>query len=197
MVRYFILSAFFAGLSWNSSATVIPVDINASSGFVHIQDGIGAAAGGDTVLVMPGRYYETINFSGKDIVVASRFLLSGDTADISRTIIDGSHANSRLVKFTSGETRAARLIGFTITHAYHNQFSYANLRIGLGIYVAGSSPSIENNRILDNEFGTWYLDGGGICLINSAALLQNNLVQNNKEATRGLESILIPAAGWL
>ncbi len=185
MIRYFIAFAIITVYNWNSSAAVLTVDINAAAGLTHIQDGIGSAGNGDTVLVMPGRYYETLNFTGKDIVVASMFLLGGDTSYISRTIIDGSHANSRLVKFTSGETRAARLVGFTLTHAYHDQFSYANIRLGLGIYVAGSSPSIENNRILDNEFGNWYLDGGGICLIRSAALLQNNLVQNNQGAYQG------------
>lgn len=185
MKKILAFIVLFTGIYLNSNATVITVDINAAGGLQHIQDGINAANNGDTVLVLPGVYFDTINFNGKDIVVASRFLFTQDTVDVSQTVIDGNHINSRLVKFISGETRSARLVGFTITHAYHDQFSYSNLRIGLGIYINNSSPSIENNHILNNEFGMWYLSGGGICIIQSGALIKNNLIQHNGEAFYG------------
>ena len=57
-----------------------------------IQAGIELAEECDTVLVAEGTYLENINFLGKGITVASRFILDGDTSHISRTIIDGSGA---------------------------------------------------------------------------------------------------------
>ena len=54
-----------------------------------IQAAINAASDGDTVLVEEGSYVENINFRGKAIMVASQFLIDGDTSHISKTIIDG------------------------------------------------------------------------------------------------------------
>ncbi|MBK6966234.1 MAG: hypothetical protein IPH20_20500 [Bacteroidales bacterium] len=44
------------------------------------------------MLVDPGTYYENINFLGKKpLMVASRFIVDGDTNHISNTIINGVH----------------------------------------------------------------------------------------------------------
>ena len=51
----------------------VPADIDS------IQGGINLANPGDTVLVQPGTYVENINFNGKNIVVGSLTLLTGDT----------------------------------------------------------------------------------------------------------------------
>jgi hypothetical protein len=67
-----------------------------------IQAGIDISSNGDTVLVSPGIYYENINFSGKNIVLGSLFLTTGDTSYISQTIIDGSQQGC-VVVFESGE----------------------------------------------------------------------------------------------
>jgi hypothetical protein len=43
----------------------------------------------DTVLAQLDTYYEKINFNGHNVVLASLFLTTGDTAYISSIIIDG------------------------------------------------------------------------------------------------------------
>jgi hypothetical protein len=73
-----------------------------------IQAGINTASNGDTVEVSPGTYFENINFKGKLITVTS-------TAGPKVTTINGRGANA-VVIFSSGETTAAVLSGFTVTN---------------------------------------------------------------------------------
>ena len=74
-----------------------------------IQGAIDSAAVGDTVLVDPNIYLESIDFDGKNIVVGSLFLTTGDTSYISQTVIQGG------VEFSNNEDSTAILSGFTIT----------------------------------------------------------------------------------
>ena len=104
--------------SWivnNAHATIINVPGNQPT----IQSGINAAANGDTILVAPNTYFENINFLGKQIVVASYFILNHDLSFINSTIINGSTPvnpdTASCVVFYSGEDSSAVLQGFTIT----------------------------------------------------------------------------------
>ncbi len=128
-----------------------------------IQAGINAANNGDTVLVAPGTYYETINFDGKAITVKS-------SGGAKATIIDGGNAGS-VVTFESGEGLTTVLKGFTIQHG-----SASNE--GGGIYIAISSPTVEKNIVTENTAGN---GGAGIAVDFSSALVQENTVTNNSQ----------------
>lgn len=165
---------------------IIIVDQSGTGDYYYIQDGINNANTGDTVLVYPGNYSEIVDFIGKDIVVASLFLTTQDTSYISRTIIDGNHENYQLVRFINGETENARLNGFTVTNASapaDNSDKWDSQ--GLGVYINGSSPIIENNRIINNNYNDWYYTGGGIVIENSSAKIINNIISNNDMAFHG------------
>ena len=73
------LMFFLISVSWSATITV-PTD------YSTIQEAINAAVDGDSISVVPGTYYEKINFYGKDIKVVGQDRLT--------TIIDGSDANS-------------------------------------------------------------------------------------------------------
>lgn len=73
-----------------------------------IQAAINMAAGGDTVLVRPGKYAECIKFQGKAITVKSEW-------GPAMTVIDGGRVNS-VVSFIEGEGYGSVLNGFTVTN---------------------------------------------------------------------------------
>jgi len=166
--------------------SIIKVDQNGGGHHTSIQEGIENARRGDTVLVYPGNYIEIVDFIGKDIVVGSLFLTTQDTSFISQTIINGNQENYRLVRFTNGETENARLIGFTITNASDPPGKSGKWASeGLGIYINGSSPIIESNRITNNSYKDWYSIGGGIVIENSSAKIIDNTISKNNMAYCG------------
>ena len=59
------------------------------SSYSTIQAAVNASVDGDTVLVSPGTYNETVSLNGKSIVLASLYLTTGDASYINSTIIDG------------------------------------------------------------------------------------------------------------
>ena len=126
-----------------------------------IQQGIAAAANGDTVLVAPGTYHERINFLGKAITVTSE---QGPEV----TVIDGSLGGT-VVTFLSREGRDSVLSGFTIRRGF-------NVHGGGGIAVGSSSPTIRGNTITENGG----CSGAGISSNASAPLIERNRVIANR-----------------
>jgi len=181
--------------------------INIPADYSTIQEGINAAIVGDTVLVQPGTYVENINYYGKNITVASLFLMTQDTSYISQTIIDGNE-NGSVVIFDSEEDSTAVLTGFKITNGYADgEFpnncgggilcfydsspKLINLRItrnsadfgfGGGIYCEHSFPYVEDVMITENTANY----GGGIhCRNYSSPSLKKNRIINNSAYSGG------------
>ena len=121
-----------------------------------------------------GTYVENINFNGKNIVVGSLFITTGDTSYVSLTVIDGNNHGS-VVTFENGEDSTAVLSGFTITNGYDSQ--------GGGIYCDNSSPRLMNLIIRGNH-GSY--GGGGIsCWYSSSPGLFDVIISGNKAAYGG------------
>ena len=75
-----------------SLATLNCQIINIPIDYLSIQDGMNAAQPGDTVLVDDGEYFENINYRGKNIVVASKFIIDKNVSHILNTIINGNQS---------------------------------------------------------------------------------------------------------
>ncbi len=139
-------------LSTTTHAGTIFVDANCpglGSGtgddpFCSIQDAIDAAADNDEIIVGPGTYFETINFSGKAITVRS-----SDGPEV--TTIDAEGAGS-VVKCNTSEGPATVLDGFVLTGG--------NSPLGGGMLVAFSSPTVLNCSFLGNMGGGMRNFGG-------------------------------------
>lgn len=126
--------------------------------------GVAAAADGDTVLVAPGRYYENVSFRSARIVLASRYLLTGDPSDIDATIIDGSapaHPDTAsCVLITSADPAdssdtSSSLVGFTLTGGRGTVWADPHVpgtsnNEGGALLVQSRSPRIIANRFIAN-----------------------------------------------
>ncbi len=136
-----------------------------------MQGCINAVSDGDTVLVGRGTYYEHIDFLGKKILVASKFIEDSSQTTIDSTIIDGGSYGS-VVIFGYDEDTSSIICGFTIRNG-------GNVLWGGGIYcVEGTSPSIVSNVIKENSV---LHHGGGIYCGSycSPRILGNTITQNH------------------
>ncbi len=167
-----------------------PKTIHIPADFPHIQQGIVAADNTDTVLVDPGTYYENINFLGKKpLMVASRFIVDGDTNHISNTIINGSQPLDpdigSVVTFESGEDTTSVLCGFTITGGTGTMEPSVDMRFSGGIHIKYAGGKLLNNYVHDNTVThSGAVAGGGMQLGGPVSVipwivLRGNRIYNN------------------
>jgi hypothetical protein len=167
-----------------------------------IQAGIDLAVDGDTVLVAPGTYAESISFSGKAITVRS-------VGGAGVTVVDASGTFEPTVVFHAGEGPSSVLRGFTVTGGAHSIFAFPgagiscedfslalpasprivacviegnrNMAGGQGGGVGGGSPVLEDCVIRNNES---IYDGGGVW--GAASLLRCEVSGNSARDGGGL-----------
>ncbi len=182
--------------------------------FTTIQEGINASTDSDTVLVYSGTYYENLDFNGKNIVLASLELTTGNDQYISTTIIDGQGLES-CIRIHNGETDA-HIQGFTIQNGFGTEFwandgggllvhDYSTVYVtnctftnnlaaqGGGIYARHGFLHLSGLRIIEN-YASW---GGAIFLaddstVNFDADNRCNLYNNN--ASKGTEIFTMDTA---
>jgi parallel beta-helix repeat protein len=164
-----ILAPHYYGPVWHISPAGYDLIGNGSEEypFRTIQKGINIADHGDTVLAQIGEYVANIDFSGKAILAASYFIFDSLESTIEATVINGNGSGS-VVTFQSGEDSNSVIQGFTLTGGYA---SY-----GGGIRCHGSSPTIVENFMVDNE--CFYNRGGPAiyCGYGSNPRIYKNLI---------------------
>jgi len=158
--------------------TTIIVDIEGAGDYTTIQAGINASTDGDEIIVFPGIYVENVDFMGKTIIVASRYMGTGNSAFIHQTIIDGNQSGSCVAVY-NGEGDGTILNGFTITNG--NGFPDRTRRHGGGIFINGSNIRIKNCVIEGNHA----FSGGGLCISNSDVRLAGCTIRDNQATFSG------------
>jgi len=101
--------------------------------FATIQKGADSARNGFKVLVYPGVYQEEVDFKGKAITIQGVATKGGIP------VIE--NPGDFAVSFYNGEGPRAILKNFVVRNSF------------MGIFIAGSSPTIKNLNIVDNKYG--------------------------------------------
>jgi parallel beta-helix repeat protein len=141
--------------------------LNVPGTYPTIQTAINASSNGDTVLAAPGTYFENIDFKGKLITVQS-------AQGPSVTTIDGGGV-APVANFSTGETQAAVLQGFTLQHG-NAPFAFGYE--GAGVHISGASPTIAGNVITAN---TACADGTGISVAFASPVIRDNTISSNSK----------------
>ena len=135
-----------------------------------IQSAIDALRDGDTILAGPGEHVfeASLDFRGKSIHVRA-------AAGPERTTLRLAPGRAgSVVVFRGGEERGAVLEGFTISGGSGTQIGAR--RMGGGILVARSSPTIRGNSIEGCEAPGGV--GGGICIDGGAPAVTGNRIRD-------------------
>lgn len=103
--------------------------------YATIQEAIDNSSSGDTVLVGPGTYYESLDYHGRDIVVKST------DGPLQTTITNDP--DQTLVLFDEGETVAAVLQGFRLEGGW------------IGIRFQNSAATIRHNILSNQNVNNW------------------------------------------
>ena len=138
-----------------------------------VQTAIEASHGGDTILVHPGIYIDNLNFGGKNLILASLYLTTGDPDYIDFTVIDGNQDGS-VIEFSNKESSFASLIGLTITGGSADD--------GAGIRCRNANPTIEHCVITGNNAS---ISGGGVFCEASAPVFINCTIADNSATEDG------------
>ncbi len=150
--------------TWGFTRTWI-VDDNGPADFVTIQAAINAAQPGDLIEVRAGSYPE-------NLVLKCGVALRGAGPDV--VTVDGGQRGSVASITGCGDTTV--LEGLRIFNGLSE--------FGGGVLVQGGTPIIRRNRIVGNRAldptGVVQGYGGGLALLNSAAMAQENIIENNE-----------------
>lgn len=158
------------------------VSLDGTQQYTVIQTAIISSASGDSIIVYPGTYYENINYSGKNITIASLELTTGNPAYRDSTIIDGNN-NGSCVRVETNENNAA-IYGFIIQHGSGTPYMLwgANIPKGGGIRLRNAlNFTVQNCLIKDNKAS----GGGGINAAIGSINLINTIIRNNYASIAG------------
>lgn len=137
--------------------------------FPRIQDALSSSSvvGGDTVVVRPGTYVESLNFLGKSITLKSE-------KGPSSTILDTLETKMPLVLFQNDEIEDSVLDGFSLKNGRGKCFGPNDYRGG-AIYCLHTSPTVRNCVFFMNIAKY----GGAIYYESSSPLVTNCIFDNN------------------
>ncbi|MBI9031430.1 DUF1565 domain-containing protein [bacterium] len=129
--------------------------------YSSIQAAIDDSAPGDTLLVLPGRYFESLSIETDNLTLQSNYALTNNREDIDDTIIDGNAVSNCL----DVEANNTVINGLTFTNA----FEWPAVRLYYDIGNVTILNNVIKNNCASGLFGTW----------GSTIFLAGNVIKNN------------------
>ncbi|MDP6651419.1 MAG: fibronectin type III domain-containing protein, partial [Gammaproteobacteria bacterium] len=159
--------SLFTGDIYHISPTGSDFTGNGSANYPYktIQKGIDVAGDSSLILVANGTYNESIDYSGKELTVASYYWLDMDTSHVSATTI--SAVEGRVVNL---DTDGSEFLGFTVTSGDASQ--------GSGIF-ASDQVTIANCIITGNGYTSTGSGAGIYCVNNSEVTIFTCTITGN------------------
>ena len=135
-----------------------------------IQTTINSSLAGDTILLHRGRYNELVDLKGKVSLLSSMYIISGDTSDISNTILSGSTTGNNTLITNTGTplVPSHHIYALTIQDV---RLQVINLSTGNGTYFKLSKSIIKNS----GSYGQW-----GVIAVGSDGVLDSCIITGNK-----------------
>lgn len=155
----FFVAAILGAIFFSSAGTEAAT-FNVPARYPTIQAAIDAASDGDSVLVAPGAYTETITVFNKGITIES-------SAGPGSTVIEAAKSGSNVVTFMNLNGKSCGIEGFT----FRNSGSFRALPIS----VSSSSPTINGN-VFDGTNSAW--NYGAIEVDEISPVIANNIFLN-------------------
>ncbi|MCP4546303.1 MAG: hypothetical protein GY835_07545 [bacterium] len=161
-----------------TTACVHGATLHVPSEYPGIQNGLDAAAAGDTVLVASGTYFE-------HLIMKSDVTLRGETGNPSGVIVDGGGTDRVLVANDCGAS--TRIEGLTLQNGYAWIHDYPMQEGGAGIKCIKGELRIAHVAINDNllESYEYYYGYGGGVYCESAAIHLTDVEFAGNRAVRG------------
>ena len=158
------------------------IDWRIPEDFGTLESAFAALQNGDRLTVGPGVYTleRPLDFMGKRIHVSS---LQGSAKTVLKLAKVDDRADASVIVCKSGEGAETTLEGFTITGGRGSNLD--GTRVGGGIYVARSSPTLISNRIFECE-AKGGLGGGIFCDSGAPRLVDNDVSSCGAERGGGI-----------
>lgn len=144
--------------------------LNVPDNYATLEDAVTAAETGDTILVNPGIYETNLVLENKDLVIASRFILSGNLEDIDNTILQSLSTYQPIILYKLNITPSSRLVGFTMDAELQTLYGLIRIR-------EGANPVLENLRIKNHGYSQ--VTGAAILIEEASAEIRYSRIENN------------------
>ena len=159
----FFISIFLVSSTLISAQHIVRVPEDYST----IQSAISNSNDFDTIIINEGTYFENILLRDKTLIIGSKYLLTGDTSYISKTIIDGQN-NSAVIRIDGDVGDETTISGLTIQNGDDGIFSFVKFNL------------IRNHILNCNDAVDYENNSGGLC--------RDNLIEFNNDDAIDLDS---------
>ena len=141
-----------------------------------IQHAIDASAAGDTVVVAPGTWRETLDLRGRSILLKSR-----DGAP--STTVDATGLADSVIRCMTAEGPGTVIEGMTLTGGSgHTGLHTSGATLGGGLLILGASPTFRDCVITKNSAT---LNGGGAYIGTASRVRFENCTFSKNDAEKG------------